>query len=92
MMGPCLSLRIHPCPPHASTLPPASHTDDFWVQLSCGDDDRTVVEVMGQLRLGVGDLGVNPARNQLLLGAMRAEAAAGKLPSGLCSGGGKGQQ
>lgn len=58
--------------------------DDFWVRLSCAGDSRTVVEVMGQLRLGVGDLEVNPTRNRLFLGAMRARAAAGKFPKGPC--------
>ncbi|KIY97449.1 hypothetical protein MNEG_10513 [Monoraphidium neglectum] len=60
--------------------------DDFWVRLSCAGDGAALVEAQGQLRLGVGDLGVNPARNQALLGALRAEARVGALPPGECKG------
>jgi hypothetical protein len=57
------------------------------VRLSCGKDGRVVVEAQGQLRLGVGDWGVNARRNALLLGALRDAAAAGKLPRGSCGSG-----
>ncbi|GBF95251.1 hypothetical protein Rsub_08282 [Raphidocelis subcapitata] len=60
--------------------------DDVWVQLSCGADGRALVEAMGQLRLGVSDLGVNAARNAELFAALRKAAAGGQLPAGKCSG------
>jgi len=74
----------HP-PPHTHTHTYTNpNTDDFWVRLSCGKDGRVVVEAQGQLRLGVGDWGVNPRRNAELLAALRAAAAGGKLPPGTC--------
>ena len=55
--------------------------DDHWVRLACGKDGRVLVEAQGQLRLGVGDLGVNARRNKALFAALR-EA---DLPAGACA-------
>ena len=56
------------------------------MRLSCGDDGRVIVECMGQLRLGVGDLGVNAARNTALLQALRSDALSGRFARGACEG------
>lgn len=69
----------HPHPPC-----PWPAKDDFWVRLTCGGDGRVVVESQGELRLGVGDWGVNPARNTALAGSLRRAALDGAMPKGRC--------
>ncbi|KAF8064645.1 hypothetical protein HT031_003446 [Scenedesmus sp. PABB004] len=61
-------------------------SDDLWVRVTCAEGGAALVEVQGSLRLGVGDMGVNPARCAALLEALRA--AGGGLPAGGCGGGG----
>ena len=73
-------------PLHPNPLPPPHATaDDFWVRVSCADDGRAVVEAMGQLRLGVSDVGVNADRNAALFAGLRQAVARGALPAGKCT-------
>lgn len=70
--------------------------DDVFVRLTCvpagadadssGETQAALLEVQGQLRLGVGDLEVNVARNVALLSHMEAEMQQGHLPRGGCGG------
>jgi uncharacterized protein (DUF1499 family) len=55
------------------------------VRVSCADDGRAVVEAMGQLRLGVSDVGVNADRNAALFAGLRQAVARGALPAGKCT-------
>jgi uncharacterized protein (DUF1499 family) len=60
--------------------------DDVFVQLSCNaESGEVLVEVQGQLRVGVGDMEVNVKRNAALMAALTAQAQAGELPAGRCS-------
>jgi len=57
--------------------------DDMMVSVSC-EQERSVVEVQGQLRVGYGDMGVNTARNTALLQHLAASQAG--LEPGKCTG------
>jgi hypothetical protein len=52
--------------------------DDVFLRYSCSRGGSAVVETQGQLRLGVGDMGVNVRRNADLLRFLRDDA---KLPA-----------
>ena len=58
--------------------------DDVFVQLSCSSSGSVVVEVQGQLRLGVGDMEVNVKRNVALMAALEGRGEAGGLAEGSC--------
>jgi len=56
--------------------------DDFFLSYRCLEGEA-VVELQGQLRLGVGDAGVNTRRNAAVLAHLRAAAAAAEDKGGL---------
>jgi hypothetical protein len=57
---------------HARVVTPLwGFADDFFVRWRCSRVGEAVVEVQGQLRLGVGDLEVNVKRNGAVLGHLR---------------------
>jgi uncharacterized protein (DUF1499 family) len=60
--------------------------DDVFVRLSCdAETGEVLVEAQGQLRVGVGDMGVNVKRNAALIAAMDADVKHGQLPAGPCT-------
>lgn len=59
--------------------------DDMMISLRCNEEQQTVIEVQGQLRLGKSDFGVNSRRNERFLVELSQAAQAGDIPVGLCT-------
>lgn len=54
------------------------------IRCRCNNASQVVVEVQGQLRLGMSDVGVNGRRNEAFMLALSRAVQQGQIPEGAC--------